>query len=158
MKFLGFFILITLLFHTGCDNDPYYTEYSENLTGKIEKEWHLDSLSIRGDKQNRTATVSCVSDDKYIFRYDNTLTYFNNMTEYILLAEGYGCGDSALFEIQLWEIVSDTLLDLNGTTYEIESLTEKEMVLRLPNEIMRLDEASEGAGYDYKFFYARKEH
>lgn len=158
MSLIRLFILLMAVVLSGCEEKPFYSEFSKNLTGEIEKEWHLDSLSIRGDKLNRAATPPCVADDKYIFRYDNTLTYFNNMTEYILLPEGFGCGDSTLFEIQLWEIISDTLLNLNGKTYEIESLTEKEMVLRLQNEIMRLDDSSEGSGFDYKFFYARKEH
>jgi hypothetical protein len=149
-------LFISILFSKGCEKTNEYEEYSKNLSGKIEKEWHLDSISIQGSRVNLKATLPCVSDDKFVFRYDNTYTYFNNQTEHMLLPDGYACGDSLIFDILLWEILSDTLLNLNGTSYEIDLLAQDEMVLRKQNDFLQLQLGKAEKVYDYKFYYARE--
>ncbi len=129
-------------------NKIQYSDYPEHLFGEIEKTWHLDSVSINGSRDSRKATLSCVSDDKYVFRYDNTLTYFNNQTEYICMADGWACGDTNIFAIQPWNLLQDTLLEIEGTVYEIDLLEMDEMVLRIKNE-------QRESGYDYSFYYPR---
>ncbi|MDA3821481.1 MAG: hypothetical protein PF450_02555 [Bacteroidales bacterium] len=155
MKFGLFPFFSMVLLVSSCSKDPIYTKYSEHLTGEIEKEWHLDSVSIQGDKSKLEATPECVSDDQYIFRYENTYTYFNNQTEFMLIVAGMGCGEQTIFDIRIWEIVQDTMLDLNGTPYIIDKLTEDEMVLKLKNELLEYSEFNPASIYDFKFFYAR---
>jgi hypothetical protein len=156
MKRIFIYISVLLLIAASCNKDPFYSEYSENLSGEIEKEWHLDSVSIRGDKNRLKATFDCVSDDKYIFRYENTYTYFNNQTEFILIIGGMGCGEQTTFDIRLWEIMQDTMIDLNGTVYIIDKLTEDEMVLKIKNELLEYSELNPASIYDFSFFYARE--
>ncbi|MFC2089390.1 hypothetical protein ACFLT1_01340 [Bacteroidota bacterium] len=141
---LGIFYLFIVF---SCEKVPY-SDYPDNLFGDIEKTWHFDSISIEGERNNRRETLSCVADDKYVFRYDKTLTYFNNQTEYFFQVDGWACGDSNVFEIQLWDFIQDTLLEIDGTIYEIDLLEKDEMVLRLENPLRE-------SGYDYRFFYPR---
>lgn len=149
-----FFLLLFLA--SSCEKKPYYNNYTENLTGEIEKEWHLDSISIDGDRQNIRAAAACISDDKFIFRYDNTVTFYNNQTQYLRHGDSFNCRDTLIYDILLWDITEDTLLNLNGKVYKIDSLSEYEMVLRMQNQSKKKQMADSLYPYDYEYYYARE--
>jgi len=74
----------------------------------------------------------------------------------MLIVGGMGCGEKSIFDIRPWEIIQDTMLDLDGTLYIIDKLTEDEMVLKIKNEVLEFSELNPASIYDFSFFYARE--